>query len=159
MKGLAARTRLPPGWNTKSVAGLSCLGQLVKPRKEGHIRIVKLDMLRASLVGIPEAMLVAVPVSGGLFVMGPSWGWGVLLGVLAVTAGRLVGLLFLTAVVGGRGSALAIALMSPARLLLTGALAVAGIVLGLAPGAVALGLALPPLVLWAKSLTGRKPPC
>jgi len=120
---------------------------------------VKLDMLRASLVGVPEAVLVAVPISVGLFAVGPRWAWGVPLGVLAVVAGRLVGLLFLTAVVGERGGALAIALMSPARLLLTGALALAGILVGLAPEAVALGLVLPPLVLWAKALTGRELPC
>jgi len=120
---------------------------------------VKLDMLRAGLVGVPEAVLLSVPISVGLYAVGPSWAWGVPLGVLAVAAGRLVSLLFLTAVVGERGGALAIALMSPARLLLTGALALAGILLGLAPGAVALGLALPPLSLWVKGLTGRKPPC
>ncbi len=102
-------------------------------------------MLKVALVGIPEAFLVVIPLGVGL--------------AAAVTAGRLVNLFFLRALVEeGRGAWKA-ALLSPARLLLTGAIAIGGISLGLPPLAVVGGLSLPPLVLWARALGWRKGTC
>jgi len=117
-------------------------------------------MLKVALVGIPEAFLVVIPLGVGLAVaLDWRWGLGVGLGAAAVTAGRLVNLFFLRALVEeGRGAWKA-ALLSPARLLLTGAIAIGGISLGLPPLAVVGGLSLPPLVLWARALGWRKGTC
>lgn len=71
-------------------------------------------------------------------------------GLLAVAVGRLVGALFLLNLPReGRGG-LAAGLMGVARLSLVAGIAMGGIAAGLPPLPVAVGLALPPLVLWVK---------
>ena len=117
------------------------------------------DLFKASLIGLPEAFGVGIPLALGLGAISPAWSGGVLLGLTAVAAGRLVGTLFLRALPRGGRVGLAAGLMGAARLFLMAGIAVGGICLGLPPLAVAAGLALPPLVLWAKVIILHKLPC
>lgn len=117
-------------------------------------------MLRAALVGIPEAFLAVVPLGVGLgLAFDWRWGLGLAVGPAAVAAGRLVSYFFLRALFEEGRGAWAAGLMSPARLFLMGAVAMGGIGLGLPPLAVAGGLALAPLSLWGRTLLWRKAPC
>ena len=117
------------------------------------------DLFKASLVGLPEAFGVGILLALGLAATSPAWSGGVLLGITAVAAGRLVGVLFLGTLPRGGRVGLAAGLMGAARLFLMASIAVGGICLGLPPLALAVGLALPPLVLWAKVIILRKSSC
>ncbi|HAF70219.1 MAG: hypothetical protein XD60_1134 [Acetothermia bacterium 64_32] len=120
---------------------------------------MRTDFLRAALVGFPEAAAVGLPLAIGLAFLSPAWGGGVVVGLLAVAVGRLVGALFLLNLPReGRGG-LAAGLMGVARLSLVAGIAMGGIAAGLPPLPVAGGLALPPLVLWAKLVILHKPSC
>ena len=117
------------------------------------------SLLRASLVGLSEALLISLALAAGLWWLDPRLALGVPWGVAAVGAGRLVGLLFTVSLPRERRAGLAAGLMGPARILLVGALSVAGIPLGLSPLGVALGLSLPPLALWGKVVILRRFSC
>ncbi|MGC9529704.1 MAG: hypothetical protein ACP5G2_03695 [Candidatus Bipolaricaulaceae bacterium] len=111
-------------------------------------------------IGIREAAVLAVPVGAALLALGPRWAGGLVWGVAAVTAGRLAGWWSWQLLRDEGRPAVGAGLSALARQLLMGGLAVAGIAAGLAPLAVAAGLCLPPLCLWAALLLGmREHPC
>lgn len=117
------------------------------------------DLFKASLIGLPEALGLGIPLALGLAATSPAWSGGVLLGLTAVAAGRLVGTLFLGALPRGGRVGLAAGLMGLARMSLVAGIALGGIAAGLPPLSVACGLALPPLVLWAKVVILRRLSC
>ncbi len=117
------------------------------------------ELVKAALVGLPEAAAIAIPLAIVLAGLSPAWGSGILVGLLAVAAGRLVGALFLINLPRkGRGG-LAAGLMGLARMSLIAGIALGGIGAGLPALSVACGLALPPLVLWAKVVILRRLSC
>lgn len=117
------------------------------------------ELIKAALVGLPEAAAIATVLALALVGLSPTWGGGILAGVLAVAAGRLVGALFLINLPReGRGG-LAAGLMGVARMFLMAGIALGGIGAGLPALSVACGLALPPLVLWAKVVILRRLSC
>jgi len=120
---------------------------------------VNASLLKASLVGLPEAGLLALALALGLWATDVRLSGGVMWGTVAVAAGRLIGLFFLRSLPHERKAGLAAGLMGPVRLLLVGAVAVAGIALGLTPLGVAIGLSLPPLALWGRMVILRRFPC
>lgn len=99
--------------------------------------------------GLGEAVVLALPVAGGLALLGWQWPVGVLVGLASVVAGRLVrrGLVRVVRREGGGG--LAAGLGGTLRHLLVSLLALGGIGLGLPPWAVIAGLLLPTAGRWA----------
>ncbi len=76
--------------------------------------------------------------------------------MMAVASGRLLGLVFLLRMPRRGRVELAGGLMGAARLLFLGGIALGGIAAGLAALGVAVGLALPPLGLWARYIFWRR---
>ncbi len=114
------------------------------------------ELIAAALVGFPEALVVGLPAALAAVFLWPAWAGGLLWGLAALASGRLLGLAFLLRMPRRGRVELAAGLMGAARLLVVGGIALGGIALGLSALGVAVGLALPPLGLWAKYALWRR---
>jgi len=99
-------------------------------------------------VGMGESVWLALPVALGLLALGWEWSVGLLWGLAAVGAGRLVRWGLLTVMRREGGTGITAGLSGFARHLFIALLASGGILAGLPPLAVAGGLLVPTLGRW-----------